>query len=404
MKALAYATEFLYSLLLAPFAHVARLLGYAPQRVTIVGWWGSETIGDIAILGQLLAELSPLCAAKDLRVVSFNASLTRRSLRQLKRTEIAVVPLGLLSALQLVTSRTVIFGGGPLMESPAMRFWAWNARVARFTGARVMLYANGIGPLRTPSPSMAVAVLVHRATHVVLRDSLAQHWAIDYGGRSDAVLSFDPAYDFVRNLGFGASAADGIARKPHVALGLRTPPASYLGQRDVNAATRQFLLTVAGALDAVAEQRDVEFVGIVMHAGTAESDDHAVYAQLRSLMRRPERLRVAPGEHSIEHAVATLHESRAAFTVRFHAMIFALATDTPVVAVDYARPDGKVSAAAADVGRSADVIAWDDLSAALLTERLLKALDAPAATAPDLGAKSRARRAVLGAAIGAPRA
>lgn len=398
MKALAYATELLYSLLLAPLAHIVRLLGYAPQRVTIVGWWGSETIGDIAILGQLLSELTPLCAPNDIRIVSFDASLTRRSLRQLKRHDIEVVPLGVLSALALVSSRAVIFGGGPLMESPAMRFWAWNARVARFTGARVLLYANGIGPLRSASVTKAVASLVHMGTHVVLRDSLAQHWASDQAGRSDAVLAFDPAYDFVRHAVSGSA-----SRKPQVALGLRTPPASYLGNSDVHTATREFVRTVATALDAVADQCDVEFAGIVMHAGFADSDDHALYAALRAAMQHGERLHVAPGEHSIEQAITTLRESRAAFTVRFHAMIFALATDTPFVAVDYARPHGKVSAAAADIGRSEDVIAWDDLSAALLTERILKALDASAPTAPDLSAKSEARRAVLRAALGAPR-
>jgi polysaccharide pyruvyl transferase WcaK-like protein len=396
LKRIAYLTEFLYSLLLAPLGHIARILGFAPRRVTIIGWWGSETVGDIAILGQLLAELEPLCATKDLRIVSFDAALTRRSLLQLGKPDVSVVPLGVQSAVELITSRTVIVGGGPLMESPAMRFWAWNARVARFTGAQLMLYANGIGPLRSKSVADAVRVVVRKANYSVLRDTLALAWAKDDARRMDAQLSFDPAYDYLRS-----KSTAGTARKPQLALALRTPPASYLGSGDVASATEGFVRTLAAALDAIAEAGDVSFVGIVMHTGHADSDDHAVYRQLRSAMRHPERLQVAPGEHSISQVIATLQESRAALTVRFHAMIFALATRTPFVAVDYARPDGKVSAAASDIGRSDDVILWDALTVDALTTKLLSALDAGDTTAPDLRAKTDTRLAVLRAAVGA---
>lgn len=398
MKRIAYLTEFLYSLLLAPLGHIARILGFAPRRVTIIGWWGSETVGDIAILGQLLAELEPLCASKDLRIVSFDAALTRRSLAQLGRSDVAVVPLGVQSAVELITSRTVIFGGGPLMESPAMRFWAWNARVARFTGAQVMLYANGVGPLRSASAIAAANTVIRKANYSVLRDTLALTWAKEQAGRWDAQLSFDSAYNYVR-----AKSVAGASRKQQLALALRTPPASYLGSTDVASATDGFVRTCAAALDAIAEARDVSFVGIVMHTGHADSDDHAVYRQLRSAMRHSERLQVAPGEHSISQVIATLQESRAALTVRFHAMIFALATDTPFVAVDYARPDGKVSAAAADIGRSDDVILWDALTVEALTAKLLSALDAGETTPPDLREKTDTRLAVLRAAVGANR-
>jgi hypothetical protein len=84
-------------------------------------------------------------------------------------------------------------------------------------------------------------------------------------------------------------------------------------------------------------------------------------------------------------------------------MIFALATDTPFVAVDYARPDGKVSAAATDIGRSDDVILWDALTVEALTAKLLSALDAGEITPPDLRAKTDMRLAVLRAALGAMR-
>jgi polysaccharide pyruvyl transferase WcaK-like protein len=395
LKRIAYLTELLYALLLAPLLHIVRLVGWRPRRVTIVGWWGSETVGDIAILGQLLRELSAICSPQDVCVVSFDASLTRRSLRQLQRGDIEVLPLGIISAIALVASRTVIFGGGPLMESPTMRFWRWTVRIAQFSGARVMLYANGIGPLRTVAATRAVVRIVKDTGFVLLRDRSSQRWALEHAGREDAVLGFDAAFDFVR-----AALQPGITRRAQIALALRAPPASYLGAGDVAAATQKFVTTVAAALDRVGEQRELRFVGIVMHTGMADSDDHAIYRQLQQQMRHPEWLSVAPGEHSVQQVVRTLQESRAALTVRFHAMIFALGTETPFVAIDYARPDGKVTAVADDIGRGADVLPWDALSTDVLVTRLLAAYDGGPIAIPDVQSGAAARVAVLRAAVG----
>ncbi len=394
MKQIAYATELLYSVLLAPFAHVLRLLGWRPHRVCIVGWWGSETVGDIAILGQLLRELELQCRPEQISVVSFNASLTRRTLRQLQRPMIEVVPLGVLSAIAIVSSRAVIFGGGPLMESPTMRFWRWTSSIAQFCGERVMLYANGIGPLRSAAATRAVTALVKSAGFVVLRDRTSQRWAVEQAARTDAVLGFDAAFDFVRD-----AASPVVPRRAQIALALRTPPASYLGSGDVAIATARFVATLAEALDAVADQRELRFVGIVMHTGMAESDDHEVYRLLRAKLRHSDLLDVAPGEHSVQQVIDTLQASRAALTVRFHAMIFALATETPFVAVDYARPEGKVSAVADDVGRSDSVLAWDEVSREALVAKLLAAFDGGTVAAPDVQSASNARRAVLRAAV-----
>jgi len=395
VKRIAYLTELMYAALLAPLLHIVRLLGWRPRRVTIVGWWGSETVGDIAILGQLLRELNPICDPRTVCVVSFDASLTRRSLRQLQRSDVEVLPLGLVSAIALVSSRAVIFGGGPLMESPTMRFWRWTVRLARFSGARVMLYANGIGPLRSRAATRAVASIVRDAGFVLLRDSTSQRWAVEHAGCNDTVLGFDAALDYVRTI-----VKPDVARREQIALALRAPPASYLGAGDSTEATQKFISTVAVALDTISEQRDLQFVGVVMHTGRADSDDHEVYRRLQQQMRHSERLTVAPGEHSVHQVVHTLQESRAALTVRFHAMIFALGTETPFVAVDYARPNGKVTAVADDIGRGADVLSWDTLSAELLVTKLLAAYDAGPVAIPDVQSAVSARVAVLRAAVG----
>lgn len=390
MKRVAYAIEICLLAVLAPIARTLRLLGGRFRGVAIMGWWGSETVGDVAILGQLLDECREVVPDAPLTVISFDTAITRRTLADLKASQVELAAVGIRSAWAMASSRCVIVGGGPLMESPSMPVWAWSARLARIAGARTLCYANGIGPVRTERTARAITAMARASMRLVLRDEASRAWLAARDPTVHAVVAFDPAFDFVRSR-MGAAAPK---RRMQLALALRTPPPSYLGEIDSGHATEAFLDIVAEALNTLARTHAVPLIGVVMHDGEGDSDDHAVYARLRPRLARPELLTVQAGRHTLDDAIRTIAQSRAAFTVRFHGMILALATGTPFIAVDYARPEGKVSGATAMVGREENVVLWDALRSQELAHRLQTLLDGNPAAVPDL---ESARQRRLGA-------
>lgn len=390
MKAAAHLLELATAVLLAPAVRMLRLLGWRPDRVVIVGWWGSETVGDVAILGQLLIECDEVAPGARVTLVSFDHAVSRETLRDLQRTDVDIVRVGPASAWAAVSARALVHGGGPLMESASMRPWALRAWLARAAGAPVVIYACGIGPVRSHARQRAIASLLRASTHVALRDQASMEWDAALTREKAAVLSFDPAFDFAR----GMRVPHRVRHADQLALALREPPAAYLADLDPHESTERFLDTVAGALNALGRERPLTLVGLVMHTGFADSDDHAIYARLRTRLHHPERLQVASGRHRVTQVVTALETSSAALTVRFHALIFALATQTPVVAIDYARPQGKASAAAALVGRSADVVTWDALDSEALAARLRAAMGSTR-DAVDLQAARDARLKML---------
>jgi polysaccharide pyruvyl transferase WcaK-like protein len=397
VKRAAHLVELLAAALLFPVARLRRLLGWRPRRIVIVGWWGSETVGDVAILGQLFVECGEVAPDAKLALVSFDRDVSRASLAELGREDVELLPVGAASGWAAVSCRALVYGGGPLMDSPSMVPWALRARLARWAGSRVMIYACGIGPVWSARTARAVRVLVRSATHVVLRDRRSYDWDADLSRASHAVVSFDPAFDFARRV--RSPSAD--RRRDRLALALRLPSTGYLGGLDLCRAGEAFLDVVAEALNTLGKERTLELVGCTMHAGFADSDDHAVYVRLRARLAVPDRLIVAPGRQSVADVVRALETSHAALTVRFHGMILALGTDTPFVAIDYARPSGKVSAAAAMAGRSASVVRWDEVGADDLTRRLSEMLDSTDAARPvDVDQARRARVAILRDAVG----
>lgn len=357
----------------------------------IVGWWGSETVGDVAILGQLLRECSEVAPGAPVTLVSFDRAVSRASLAELERQDVRLLGVGAAAGWAAVAARALVYGGGPLMESPSMLPWAIRARLARLGGARVMVYACGIGPVRTARVSRAVASLLRSATHVVLRDRASYEWDVELSREAGAVVSFDPAFDYVR----GIRSSTPPRRHDRLALVLRLPTTGYLDGLDARRAGEAFLDTAAAAINELTKERALDLVGCTMHTGFAESDDHAVYARLRTRLDAPERLVVAPGRQSVADVVRALEGAQAALTVRFHGMILALASETPFVAIDYARPAGKVSAAAALAGRSQSVVRWDEVGTTQLSERLREALESQVVPAPDFQDARRVRVALL---------
>jgi polysaccharide pyruvyl transferase WcaK-like protein len=397
VRALAHLAELVTAVALVPVVWLRRLFGWRPDRVVIVGWWGSETVGDVAILGQLLIECEAVVPGARLALVSFDHAVSRETLRELQRPDVDLLRLGPLSGWAAITARGLIHGGGPLMESPSMRPWALRAWLARAAGAPVVIYACGIGPVRSHARRRAIASLLRASTHVALRDQASLEWDSALAGRKAAVLSFDPAFDFAR----GIRVPHRMRQAGQLALALREPPAAYLADLDPRESIERFLDTLADALNRLGRERHLTMVGLVMHTGFAESDDHTIYERLRTRLEHPDRLQVASGRHRVTHVVTALETSSAALTVRFHALIFALATQTPVVAIDYARPQGKASAAAALVGRSADVVTWDALDSDALAARLRAAMGATQQSV-DLHAARDARLGMLRDALVGP--
>ena len=121
--------------------------------VLLCGYYGEHNLGDDALLQALLAQLPPGCTplvtAHDQALVRSRfgvATTDRRSLR------------GVLKAL--AGCRALVLGGGSLLQDAtsfrSLLYYAVLIGAARLRGIPVLLWAQGLGPLRRrrrgPSP------------------------------------------------------------------------------------------------------------------------------------------------------------------------------------------------------------------------------------------------------------
>lgn len=378
MKRIAFAIELALSTVVATFVRRSRRGRREVERVLITGWYGSETVGDVAILGQIIREIRATVPNATIRVATFDVLRTVDSLAQLGETHVEAVKVGVASGWAQGRCDLLIFGGGPLMESPSMRLWLTRARICRWSRARVVVHSCGIGPIRTDRTAHAVRLLVAAADLVMVRDDdSAQFIENDRHDDVAPVVTFDPAYDYVTD----RPDPDVAINPMSIVLALRYPSPQYVGSDRSTAAWRtEFARTIASTLDRLASDGYV-FTGAVMYEDTNESD-RLVYADVRAQMDRPEALAVPTGPHTVDTVATMIDGAAAVLAVRFHGFIFALARDKPVVAIDYSVPSGKTTAAAERYGALESVIDLDDATPAELTGALRRALAADRASRP----------------------
>src|SRR6185295_5176871 len=131
----------------------------AARKIFLAGYYGFGNAGDEAILGGLLADLRVLRPDVELLVASGDPASTAAAhgVRAVHRDDLSAV------AAAIRDSDLVIVGGGGLFQdywdvpeenlftprSGGLPFYAGFSILAELLGRPSMLYAIGVGPLRT---------------------------------------------------------------------------------------------------------------------------------------------------------------------------------------------------------------------------------------------------------------
>jgi polysaccharide pyruvyl transferase CsaB len=298
------------------------------QLVVVSGYYGFDNLGDEAILEQLTAELKQLGDPQRVVVLSANPSATaaRFAVRSCRRTDFTQL------ARLLADARLFISGGGGLFQdtrSPgSVLFYGAQMLMARAAGAKVMVYAQGIGPLQGQL-SRAVARLALSSAHAVtVRDrqsqELLQKWGMDSELTADPVWCLKPSKlpDQV------AAQLQAIQSTNLIALSLRQTPTFS------NSHLESLL---AAMLQSIPEQAHLLLLPLMR-----EQDD-AILKRFEREWRQAGRACTFLQTEALTYPsqyLSIFSQCRLLIGMRLHALIMALKVAVPVVGIEY---DPKVS-------------------------------------------------------------
>lgn len=162
--------------------------------VMISGYYGFHNSGDDSILAAIISGLKKNCPNINIVVLSKSPEETTRiyGVKSFNRFNFLKI------IKELRKTKLLISGGGSLIQdvtsSKSLYYYLAIIRIAAMCGARVMLYANGIGPILKQKNVEMVKKVFKEIDTATLRDGLSAQELERLGIEIDTEITADPVF------------------------------------------------------------------------------------------------------------------------------------------------------------------------------------------------------------------
>ncbi len=306
--------------------------------VVISGYYGFHNSGDDAILSAIIGSLREKCPNINIVVLSRNPRETA------KNHNVDSIDRFNFFKIFLVLRRTklLISGGGSLLQdvtsSKSLFYYLSVMRIAKLCGTKVMLYANGIGPILKKGNARHVKHAVNRADLVTLREKASRDELSRFMEESVPVfVTADPVY----------ALEDGNEAEIQ----------SALSRAGVSGSTEYFVVSVREW-----KSSDKEMTRKLAELCDAISKKHGLFPLIVPMQdiydkkisqEIAEKIKCDCGllecGLSPKTLIGVVAKSKLVVGMRLHTLIYAVKSNVPAIALDY---DPKVAAVMEAAGQS----------------------------------------------------
>ncbi len=325
------------------------------MKVCIVGWYGTETLGDRAILAGIFdflasefddfeVKLGSLFPFFSKRTFSEDAEFYDSFLSKELKGEIfeSKRRKDLDSAIEWAD--LVMIGGGPLMHINDLFMLEYALKRASKKGKATRVFGCGVGPLFKKRHTPALWGIMKYADEIILRDDRSLDYMKNLSEKrtarcSDKIrVALDPsikALDRFKKARHFREGAD-----PYVAINLRSFPAEY-AKTDIGSKVNDKLAKWLKSLHENLGGTEIHL--IPMHYFHIGNDDRAFMNHLR-FSKDIEGIKIQNEPLSLFETMLEFQEAQACVGMRFHSVIFQTMLNGNNYILDYTEPDiGKIS-------------------------------------------------------------
>ncbi len=333
-------------------------------QIFITGWYGTETVGDKAILAGIVEELQAQYPAADFVVSSLYPIITKRTLKELG-IQGTVVPVYSSDFVSYVKgSSLVLMGGGPLMDLEELSLPLTAFKIAKQYGIKTMVYGCGIGPLYYEKYRKATQTILNLADEILVRDQKSKDIATEWTqGRKTIQISGDPAKIYLQRF----SKTDTPVENKLTCY-LREWTHEY--SADISVADFEVLKEkmesgLAALIKRKARELNVSVINLDhMHNFVVGNDDRDFS---RYFIRKYFHDFDIPVQYNnklstVDSIVEAMKSSQHNICMRFHSVVFAHTLQTEFTAFDYTK-GGKILNYLTDNKQLDRMITIDDLTA-----------------------------------------
>lgn len=173
-----------------------KITAYRMERdpdIVICGYYGYGNAGDDSMLSCILEGIRRIAPSLSICVMSARPRRTRALylVDAVNRFDFPAV------SRKLNAAKLFLFGGGNLLQDKtsthSLLYYTNMLQAAKRSGAKIMIYANGIGPITKTKNIYRVKKCLSLADSISLRDADSFHFAKKLVPEKNIRLTFDPA-------------------------------------------------------------------------------------------------------------------------------------------------------------------------------------------------------------------
>ena len=289
---------------------------FRPNDVLISGYYGFKNIGDDSLLQSIVNNLRHQKEDISITVLSRNPSETStlygvNSINRFNFPKIYRI---------LRHTRLLISGGGSLLQdvtsTKSYRYYSAIIKMALKSGTKVMVYANGIGPLLSGSNRADCKKLLEKVDIITLRDANSLRELREMGIERDISVTADPAFS--------------------LECGICSPASRdyfIVSVRKWKHLSDNFEKTISDICIYVYEKYGLQPVFVPMQ--------NKLDSEICARIARSCGGKVVSGFNGIEQLLCCFKNCRFIIGMRLHALIYSLSMGVPVIALSY---DPKIDA------------------------------------------------------------
>lgn len=320
------------------------------DEILISGYYGFHNSGDDALLKSIIDDLKKYKESPNITVLSANPKETFKSYKVKAINRFSV--FGILKHMK--KADMLISGGGTLIQdrtsTKSLWYYLTIIEMAKRHGLKVMLYSNGIGPLKREANIKYTAKVLNTVDLITLRDKESEETLKKIGVTAPKILlTADPALTL--------EVPDGTLGK-RILHEAKVPNMRLLGisVRKWNTLPNNFEDIMAGVCDRAYDEFGLYTVFLPMQS----SKDLPVSRNIASKMKR--KASIIENHQSVDDMLSVVGCMDFCMGMRLHMLMYAAINSVPMIGLVY---DPKVSSFMKNINQNRE------LNVETLTEDIL---------------------------------
>ena len=279
------------------------------KRFVLSGYFGFKNFGDEAILSVIVNKLKE--HNHRITVISSNPKYTMSKFKHIRCVHTFKFQ-DIIGAI--AKSDYLISGGGSLLQDitsfKSLIYYLLIIFIATILGKKVIIFAQGIGPIKNPIGKFITKYLLRTCTYVSVRDKKSQDLLKSWGINSD--LLCDPVFSY---------SVEKTDKLPKVAIQLR----------NFTTMNEDFIDRLAQIVSKEFNDKEIE-----IYSFQKEIDLEVCQKFLKSLnLLNPDIKTHLYSELTDQQIIEKLAKCEYMIAMRFHALIIGLLSNTKLLAINY---------------------------------------------------------------------